>query len=164
MTDTVSMPPEAAEFIRSLSRSTSRRWRWMRRCLLAAALIQLACWWLIVPFPKPDVLLGRIAASVLFPATPMLLIFWLTFRWRPANLARDAACTQLQVASGQYVRCWCSGSKHPDGEQGIKVEGVRVLIPLSLWLTLPKRGTIAVEYFPHSRLCWRINEQPAWKR
>jgi hypothetical protein len=177
MTDTVPMPPKATEFILSLHRAESRDWRRMRLLFPVAVLGQLAFWWIVVPYPPPPWLLAkfaslsatellwvRIVLSAIFPWTPVLFTWWLASTWKPAKLAKDARSGRLHVISGQYTRgLWC-GTDHPEGEQYMKVEGVRVAIPLYIWLDLPKEGTIEAEYFPHSRLAWRINGvQVSWK-
>jgi hypothetical protein len=169
MNDTVPMPPKAKDLILSLRRDELRKSREIRALIPATLLLQLAFWWLL-PLPENYVarfpsltpssfFWTRVVLSILTPCTLAFFIAWLIIRRKPAKYARDARSGRLQVITGQYTRgSWC-GKYCPEGVQFITVEGVRLEVPLYLWTTLPMQGTMEVEYFPRSRLCWRVNGQ-----
>ena len=166
MPEIVPMPADAAEFIRGAHRTINRRWRWFLAFFWLMALAPFVYWWLLEPFPSRDLIVGRIIVSLL-PFTPILTVFWLIFRWRVVNLAKDSACDHLLVVGGEFKKCLqrgCGRGSTVSGEQGIKVAGVRLVVPYGVWRDLARNGIVSAEYFPNTRMCWRIDGQPvSWK-
>jgi hypothetical protein len=133
---------------------------------------QLAFWWILVPLSAEPGIPLRIVLSLSLPITPFVLVLWLLLGQKSRRLARDSTAAELHVVASDFRKCWQASSGHvdhngpafPAKEQEIKVDGMRLTIPVETYLALPKEGKIQVEYFPNSRLVWRIDGRLAtWR-
>jgi hypothetical protein len=156
MPETIPLPADAAEFIRRRNDALRKRWRYICLFLWLIALVPMVYRLCLVPLP-PDVPIYARAITLFLPFSPLAILFWLFFRGRVARLARDAACDHLNVASGEFEKCPERGRGGMAGEQGVFVAGALVMIPATAWDDLPEKGTMVAEYFPHTKLGWRLD-------
>lgn len=146
--------PEAQEYIQRIYEEQLGGQKWLRIGAVLLILGETTFWWLFTDLISADALVRSVVISF-FPFGLLVIPFMVWAEWHIRSYRKDARYGEVKSISGSYEKPLMKTSS--SSGRPIKIKGEKVLIPLSDWKSLPDEGTITAEYFPHTRLCWRLD-------